>query len=189
MHEINDLVAQYGLLALFAGVILEGETVAMTGGVLAHRGLLVVWQVWAVIAAAAFCSDLGWFFTGRRFGGHPLVQRMMRREGVSRVMARVHDNPRKLTAVFRFIPGLRILGPLALSQSPLTARVYVGMVAVTDCIWSAIFTAAGLGVGAVLVRLLGGGHRTEHILIGAGVLILAAIAATWWFYVHRWRRG
>ena len=49
--DLNALIAQFGLIALFLGCFLEGESAAITGGVLAHGGFLPLWQVVIAIAA------------------------------------------------------------------------------------------------------------------------------------------
>ena len=73
-QNVDDLISNYGLLAVFFGSLMEGETVAITGGVMAHRHLLVLWQVTVVVTVAAYLSDLTVFSlagdtaTARGFG-------------------------------------------------------------------------------------------------------------------------
>ena len=51
---IETLVAKYGLLAILLGAGVEGEAVVVTGGVLAHRGLVP-------LIPACICAAVGSF--------------------------------------------------------------------------------------------------------------------------------
>lgn len=51
--DMSALVAQYGLFAVFAGTLLEGETVLAQAGYAAHRGYLDFATLWAPLDASA----------------------------------------------------------------------------------------------------------------------------------------
>lgn len=179
MNQIDTLVSDYGLIALFLGCFLEGESVAITGGVLAHRHLLVLWQAIAVIAAGGFCSDMMYFLLGRRFRDHRWVQSFSRRPGVTHVLAAVARNPRRVAATFRFIPGARIITPLALAHSTIAPATYLGITAITAIVWATVFGLVGHGIGSALHLLFGGAH-THYVLIATALgLLAAALLAVW----------
>lgn len=54
---IESLIAAYGLPAIFLGAGIEGETVAVLGGVVAHAGTLPLWQVFAAVGLGSFLAD------------------------------------------------------------------------------------------------------------------------------------
>lgn len=68
---LEQFVSDYGAFGLFAGAGLEGETVAMLGGVLAHRGLLDFWTAVLAVAAGSFLTGQIFFLAGRRFRKSP----------------------------------------------------------------------------------------------------------------------
>lgn len=179
--SLDAIISHYGLIALFVGCFFEGETVAIAGGVMAHRHLLVLWQVVAVVITAAFLADLTAFVVGRRFSDSLLVRRVLAKPAVAKVMARVAAHPRRFASMFRFIPGLRILGPVALAQSPLPVAVFAAHAAVSAVVWGALYTVVGHAVAEVLVRLFG--EDLHRVLLGAGVLLVLAVAGLW-----LWRR-
>ena len=39
---IHEFIERYGLLAIFAGTVLEGETAVILGGFFAHQGLSLI---------------------------------------------------------------------------------------------------------------------------------------------------
>lgn len=73
---LEQLVSDYGAFGLFAGAGLEGETVAMLGGVLAHRGLLDFWTAVLAVAAGSFLTDQIFFLAGRRFRNSSWVRKL-----------------------------------------------------------------------------------------------------------------
>jgi membrane protein DedA with SNARE-associated domain len=183
--SLDAIISHYGLIALFVGCFFEGETVAMAGGVMAHRHLLVLWQVVSVVVVAAFLADLTCFVVGRRFSGSRLVRRVLARPAVARVMQRVEAHPRKFASVFRFIPGLRILGPVALAQSRLPLAVFALHAGASALVWGALYTVAGHAVAEVLVRIFGE-ERHRILWIAGGLLVLAT--ASYWLW-RRFGRG
>ncbi|WP_109465193.1 DedA family protein [Albibacillus kandeliae] len=186
MHDIDALVAHYGLFALFAGCFLEGETLAVTGGVLAHRHLLILWQVIAVVAAGAFCSDMFYFLLGRRMRENALVRKLREHRRMGRLLGLVDRAPRRIAAITRFVPGLRIAGPLTLAQTRIGTGEYALIAAGAALCWSVVFTSVGHVVGQALVWLFGGAHRTEHIVfIGIGLTLFLCAYVVWRNF--RWR--
>jgi membrane protein DedA with SNARE-associated domain len=183
--SLDAIISHYGLIALFLGCFFEGETVAIAGGVMAHRHLLVLWQVVAVVISAAVLADLTAFLVGRRFSGSRLVRRVLARPAVVLVMQRVHEHPRKFASMFRFIPGLRILGPVALAQSTLSVGVFAAHAVVSALVWGGFYTVVGHAVAEVLVRIFG--EDRHLILLVAGALLVLGVIALW--LRRHWRRG
>ncbi|WP_102109339.1 DedA family protein [Oceaniglobus roseus] len=180
---IDTLVSDYGLAAIFFGCFLEGETVAITGGVMAHKHLLVHWQVTAVAACAAELADSTVFLLARRYRDLSFVRRTLARPTAQRLIARVDRRPAPYAFATRFIPGLRIAGPMMLAQSRLGTPAYLAIALCAATLWSAIFTSLGVVVGGLL-RLLGAPHRAEHILVGAAAILVLVLLWHW----HAWRR-
>ena len=69
--SIELLITRYGLAAVFLGAGIEGETMVVTGGLLAHGGLMPVTGVAIAAAAGSFVADQLFFAAGRRFRDHP----------------------------------------------------------------------------------------------------------------------
>ena len=175
MESIDQLVAQYGLWAVFLGCFLEGESIAVTAGVLAHRHLLVFPQAVMAVALGAWCADVFFFWIGRRFRDATLVTRLRKTRGIEKVLAMVGRGPLKFAAVFRFIPGMRILGPLALAQSSISTMAYPGLTAVSSALWALVYTSTGHLLGTLIARLFGHMHRTELILAVAGAVFAGGL--------------
>ncbi len=177
-ENIESIIAQYGLIALFVGCFLEGETAALTGGVLAHRGLLGFGSVAVVVTLGAWTSDQFFFWIGRRHRDHALVKRLSRRRGVSHILDMVALRPLWVTAIYRFIPGMRILVPLALSQSPMRWLPYGAVTLVTCSIWALFYTGMGRAIGTLIARLYGQRHRVDLLVVTVSLIILVMLVLT-----------
>ena len=65
---LDTLVLRWGYLAVGVGTMLEGETVLLAAGAMAHKGLLAL--PWVMVSAflGGVANDLMWFFVGRHAG-------------------------------------------------------------------------------------------------------------------------
>lgn len=181
--DFNTLIQHYGLIALFFGCFLEGETAALAGGVLAHKDLLVLWQVIAVMTFGAMLADSSFFLLARRYRAARWVQAALRKPTIGWIMAQIDAHPHRLASVYRFIPGMRILGPVALAQSRMSTAEFLLRALVSCALWATFYAVVGNAVGALLVRVFGHNvHRAEVI----GLLIL--VVAVGFVALRRYRR-
>ena len=63
--SVTELVSHYGYIAVAVGCLLEGETVLLTAGFAAHRGMLDLPAVLAVAFVASALGDQIFFQLGR----------------------------------------------------------------------------------------------------------------------------
>lgn len=169
-----DLVAQYGPLAVFVGTFLEGETLVLVAGFLAHQGVLDPVAVAVAAFAGSVAGDQMWFFLGRRHADHPLVRRLRRQPVFDRVLAAVEDHPRKFILSFRFLYGLRAISPVALGLTRVKLRTFAPLNALSAAIWAAAFTAIGYFSGQAIEAMWGHVQAVEHRLL---IVALVAVAA------------
>lgn len=168
--DLPGLVASYGLWAIGAGAILEGETMVLLGGFFAHRGALDPVAVWVVAAIAAFAGDQFWFWLGREHGRR-LLERVPRlAAGVAKADPAVARHPVLAAISVRFLYGLRLAGPIALGMTSIPAPVFAAANAVGAAAWAALFTMLGWSFGLAATRLLADIGRHE------GWLALALLA-------------
>lgn len=179
---MEDFIATWGLLAIFAGTSLEGETAALAGGLLAWRGVLVTWQVVLVAALGAFFADFSVFTIARRSGAHPRFQRILTYPKAQTVLARINRNATGVACVYRFIPGMRILVPVALAQSQMASVKFGAIAAVAALLWAFIYVVLGqtLSLAVLYVfNLPAQTHQVLMVLLAALLLILGAVLRLW----------
>jgi membrane protein DedA with SNARE-associated domain len=173
---IEALLARYGLLAILLGAGIEGEAAVISGGVLAHRGLVPLWGAMLCAAAGSCVADQLWFLAGRRFREHRWVAAARRRPAFDRALHLLERYPTAFILAFRFVYGMRTVSPIAIGTSRIPARRFVPLNMVAAAIWGPLFTLLGYWFGNFLDPWLHrlAGHAPALIL---AALVLAALGA------------
>ncbi|AXJ95116.1 MULTISPECIES: DedA family protein [unclassified Sphingomonas] len=179
---LAQLIAHYGLPALFVGAAVEGETVVVAGGIAAHQGLLPLVGAMIATATGSFAADQAWFALGRRFRNHRLVRRAREKPAFAKATDWLERWPIGFIFAFRFIYGFRTISPIAIGTTKVPAKTFVLVNAASAIVWGITFTTIGYLFGKAFERLIG--KVTGHLpwLLGGLALIAIAVAA-----VHWWR--
>lgn len=184
LPPIAELLSTYGYAVLLAGTFLEGETVLIVAGFLAHRGYMDIWLVMACAFFGSMAGDQLFFFLGRRHG-QPWLNRhegwRVRIERVDRLMARFGW---LVLLGFRFAYGLRTVTPFALGLSALPFRKFVAFNVCGALIWAIVVGGAGYVFGSALELFMDRLVHYEHFVV-AGILV-AGFAI--WIVRHWWKR-
>lgn len=176
ISELASLQA-FGPAAIFLGSGLEGQTVAIAGGVMARMGMMH-WQ-WALASACAGTAvmDQILFFLGRYGRSTRLVKRMAGKPAVARAMGFVESNPFAFVMSFRFVFGLRAAGPVVAGLSAMGIGVYTALNLAAAALWAALFTGGGFVFGETLQHWLEHPTLKSNLIAGAlGLTVAAAFA-------------
>lgn len=183
--SIETIIAKYGLAALFLGAGLEGETVVVAGGLLAHKGLLPLPGAMAAAAAGSFVADQIFFSAGRYFRGQAWVKKVQQKPLFAKALGLLERHPIGFIFAFRFIYGFRTISPIAIGTTQVRTKLFVVINAVAAVVWGIVFTGIGCLFGhsfeKLLDRFLPHGHR-----VWVAAAVVAAITAglgAW----HLWR--
>ncbi|MGE7204788.1 DedA family protein [Sphingomonas sp. NPDC019816] len=185
--SIEAIVARFGVVAIALGAGLEGETAVVTGGILAHQGL-VAWPL-AVVAAAvgSFLADQIFFTIGRRARDGRWVGRLRQRRVYARVMTMMEKHPVGFIFAFRFLYGLRTISPVAIGTSDVPTRLFVAVNAVSAACWASLFIGIGYLFGEAFQELAARWRPSlPHILMAAALVMIAA--AIGWGLRTLWQR-
>jgi len=174
MNAIHAFLVSYGLIVVYLGVIIEGESVLIAAGFLAHQGVMNPFAVFLAAFAGSLTGDQLLFYAGRFFADSQLVRRQTERPLFASVLARVQRNPVLFTLSVRFIYGARTIGPLALGIAGVRPLLYTSLNIVAAAVWAALFTLLGYLCGQTIERFSGRLHA-EHKLVVAGLLCLGAL--------------
>ncbi|UIJ73169.1 DedA family protein [Aurantimonas sp. HBX-1] len=174
--NLADLIAHYGLAALFVGSGLEGETVVVFGGLMAHRGFFGFGPAVLAAAAGSFIADQIFFALGRRYRDTRLVRRIRERPGFRRALRTFERYPNLFIFGFRFVYGLRTVSPVAIGTTDVSAWRFVAVNAVAACTWAATFVSLGYLFSRSIEAVMGRLGPVEHWAIGAvGVALLLVL--------------
>src|SRR5215472_18090019 len=104
---MDELVSQYGYLAVFIGTFFEGETILVLGALAAHRGYLDLPFVVLCGFSGSLIGDQLWFYLARRYGKRFLERRPSWRHRTDRALALLDKYDTLFILSFRFLYGLR----------------------------------------------------------------------------------
>lgn len=182
--DLPALTAQYGLLAVFVGACLEGETVLLLAGAAAHLGLLDLRAVIAVAALGAFTGDSFFYFFGRRLGPRLTQRHAWLARFVPRVDRLIERWRWGAVIAVRFMYGLRMAGPMLIGAGSMSPRTFLAANAVGALLWATVVGGLGYTAGRAVEPLLADVAGAEKFLLGA--VLVAGVAA---FIVRRRRRS
>jgi membrane protein DedA with SNARE-associated domain len=171
---IEALLARYGLLGIFLGSGIEGEAVVITGGILAHRGLVPLWAAMAASACGSCIVDQLWFFLGRYCRRYRWVQRIVARPAFERALRFLERHPTAFIFGFRFVYGMRTVSPIAIGTTAVPAARFLVLNALAAAIWGPLFTYIGFEFGKAIDPLL---HRLQRDALWAIVALAVVLTA------------
>lgn len=178
----SSLIAQYGYAALFAGCLLEGETVLILAGFAAHQGYLQLPWVMAIAMLGGFLGDQGYFWLGRWRGEWVLTRYPRLAPVFERARVLIERYHKYLIVGIRFLYGLRTAGPIAMGMSEIPAWRFMLFNALGAAIWAVGIGGAGYLFGQALELLLADIRKLEGSLLL--VMLFAGLLVWGW---RRWR--
>lgn len=188
MNEISVWIQQYGYVAVFLGTFVEGESIALLAGFLAHGGLLNLPLVMVISFVGSFCGDQTAFWLGRRYGSrwHPKSAMVQRRIAHTEQLLNRYQIPVLLG--FRFVYGIRNATPfVAGSITNIAWPRFILLNAVGAAIWATSIPAIGYYFGHTAESLLGSGKVYEtRVLVG---LVLAGLVIWLWRFLRARRQA
>ncbi|MGZ5157616.1 MAG: DedA family protein [Caldimonas sp.] len=180
---LADLLSHYGYLALFAGCLLEGETLLLLAGIAAHSGYLSLPVVVVVAFVGGTLGDQICFFLGRRYGEWLLGRWPHYEVPAARVRRLIERHSAWLIVGVRFMYGLRLIGPVVIGMSDVPAWRF----AVFNMIGAAIWALAVAGAGYLF------GHAIEWFLVNLELLekwaLVGLLAVVVMLLTVRWFRS
>ncbi|MHB1083462.1 MAG: DedA family protein [Thiobacillus sp.] len=160
--DLSTLIAQYGLVTVFGGSLLEGETVLLLAGYAVHRGYLDFAAVVAVAMLGAVIGDQVWFTLGRRQGARLTARRPWLDDKVQHALLLIERHPTKIILAMRFAWGLRTALPIAIGMSHIPWLRFLLLNVLSALVWAPLVAAIGYFFGALLARNVSSLHRIEH---------------------------
>lgn len=181
---LTQLLADYGYLAVFAGSLLEGESMLVLAGFAGHQGYLSFPLVVLIALCGGVLGDQFFFFLGRRYG-EQLIRRFPRwQPGAQRVNRMLLQHQVSVIVGVRFMYGLRIVGPLAIGMSEVPAWRFILFNVIGAALWAPLIAGAGYLFGQTLQWLFADIKRYEE----AALLLIIATALLFGLLRHLRRR-
>lgn len=184
---MESFFSSYGLVAVFLGAAIEGDASVIAGGALYQKGLFGFWHIVLTAALGAWISDMTIYWLARLSKGLTWVDRTAQAIHRNRLVSTLVSRPFLLAVTFRFLPGARTLGPVALATAGhVRGPAYAVITAAAALTWALILVVFGQVVTHLIEAALGQLRPHFHIAIW-GLAILASLAAAF-ILRRRWIR-
>jgi membrane protein DedA with SNARE-associated domain len=165
--SLSGLITDYGYVALFAGTLLEGETLLILAGFAAHQGYLQLHWVISIALLGGFLGDQIYFWVGRWRGGWVLSRFPGSVPVFGRAAALIERYHEVLIVAVRFLYGLRTVGPMAFGMSTVPGWRFMLFNALGASIWAVIIGGAGYLFGHAMELWLHDLKKIEEVLLFA----------------------
>lgn len=182
--SLEEVVIRYGYLALFVGTFLEGETILLIAGYLAHTGHLDL--LWVILAAflGSFSGDQTFFFLGRWKGLAFLARHPAWQQKAARAFALLSRFQVPVILGFRFLYGIRNVTPFVIGASGLRPRRFFVLNLLGALTWAIAFGCVGYNVGSVVESVLQRVAEYEQI----SLMVFCALALVYLLWPGRRKR-
>lgn len=184
MMPMENLIADYGYLAILVGTFLEGETVLVLGAVAAQLGYLELAGVMAAGFAGTVIGDQLYFFLGRRHGQAALRRYPHWQARADRVFVLLQRYGAGLIVGYRFLYGLRTVAAFVIGTSPIGTAKFIVFSVAGALIWTLTVAGAGYLFGQAIELVIGDIKRYELAVLGT---IAALATVVWLIYLYRAR--
>lgn len=182
--KMDEFLHQYGLIAVYFGMWIEGETILVITGFLAHQHVFPLWVAYPVAVSGALSVDHFVFLLGRMSGRMAFAQRLHVDESGARSWARRLGDSWLVFFLVRFVYGTRTPFVFYTGHTGMRWFRFIGREIPAVCVWCGVWLFFGNLLSNVLVRIMGRLHGHHRLMI---ILIVAALG-TVAFALLAWRR-
>lgn len=175
--DLQQIISDYGYLALFILTFLEGETVLVIAGFLAFQGKLDF--MWVVIIAflGTFAGDQTFFYLGRFKGIAFLEKRPLWHSKTDKVFDLLSRHQIKVVLGFRFLYGVRNVTPFVIGASRMNPLKFFVLNFLGALVWAIVVAYLGYQFGHLAEKMMGHIQKYEMYILGA--LIVGGLFLFW----------
>ncbi len=181
MHEsFTQIIEHYGTFGVFLVTTIEGEFGPLIGGSLAKLGKLDLITLLIACWFGATLSTTAFFAVGRSQREGRLVHKVTDMRAFALALKWIDRHPRLFCFVYRFIYGLRIVGPVTISLSHVRWQTFVLINTFASLLWAILGLAVGWYVGPHAARAVAYYFSEQPYVAGSIVVLIAMIGLISW---------
>ena len=172
--SLPQFLNDYGYWAVFAGSLLEGETILVLANWAASQGYLSLPVIIGIAFTGGTLGDQVFFWLGR-LCGKPLLAKLPHSDArVARIGALLVRFDAPLIICIRFMYGVRILGPIVIGSSHVLPWRFAAFNIIGAAIWAPLIAGVGYLFGRSIETLIP--QLNELQTIGVLAIICVAVA-------------
>ncbi len=183
--SFETIIERFGYWAILIGTALEGETILIVAGYLAHRGYLRLPYVICAAMLGTFIGDQTFFQVGHRFGEAFLARHPNWQARAAHVRRVFNRHRIALVMGFRFMYGIRTVSPFVIGMSGYSRKWFLVLNAASAAIWAIVIGGAGYVFGRVLESIFNQAKKVELLVI----FCIVAMGIAMWLWHLRFSRN
>jgi membrane protein DedA with SNARE-associated domain len=187
--DLAQIAADYGdyiYPIIFILTFLEGETLVIFGGVLAHQELINWWLLFFSAWIGSFCGDQFYFWVGRRWGKELLVRFPRWSPSAEAALEMLRRYNTWFILSFRFVYGVRNFASFAMGMAGVCPMRFLALNFLAAFVWALSFAGFGYVFGHALESVLGDLVETfGYVMLGVFVFVACLIT---FIHKHQQRR-
>ncbi len=149
---MEQAITEWGYFAVFLGSMIEGESVVLAAGFLAHEGYLSLPKIIAISFFGTLIADQGLYHLGRYQGVYLLTRFPRLKPRADRAFLLLHRYDVYFILAFRFIYGIRTISPLVIGASGVSPKRFIVLNVIAASIWAVLISLAGYFFGDVIMN-------------------------------------
>ena len=180
------ILSTYGYIALLIGTFLEGETILVAAGFLAHRGYLELpWVIFFAFMGSVVGDQL-YFFLGRAKGMDFIESRPRWQTKSAQVFALLQKHQIWVIIGSQFMYGMRTVTPFIIGASGINPVRFITWNSIGAGAWAIAVGTLGYLFGQTMEVFLGEAKKYESWIMALVFLIGIAI---WLIYFIKQRNS
>lgn len=185
--DLAQIAADYGdyiYPIIFILTFLEGETLVIFGGVLAHQGYLSWPLLFFSAWIGSFCGDQFYFWVGRRWGKDLLVRFPGWRPSAETALEMLCRYNTWFILSFRFVYGVRNFASFAMGMAGVPPLRFLALNFIAAFVWALSFAGFGYVFGEALEAVLGDLIETfGYVMLGVFIFVVCLIT-----FLHKYQQ-
>jgi membrane-associated protein len=191
--SLEDLIISIGYLGVFAiifaesglffGFFLPGDSLLLTAGLLASRGLMNIWILLIILPIAAILGDNVGYWFGKKTGPRIFNRensRLFKRKNLLAAKAFYDKHGGKTLVIARFMPFIRTFVPIVAGAVEMEYRKFFTWNVVGGILWGVGVTLVGYFIGVFFKDVVDPETLDKYFLI---LIFASALPAM----IHLWR--
>ncbi len=173
-NAIASFIKEYGVIAVFIGTFLEGESILIISGALASQSFLNPLYVWIAASLGAWSGHIVWFVIGKFFGKtsvDKIANRYNLSNKVNYIYALISSNKIKTVVLLQYLYGVRMIGALTFGISDIKLQ-WFSIAEIINCsIWAFVIGSIGFILGKTVSAFSHSAVYTIWIIASIVILI------------------
>lgn len=180
--SLETIISTFGYPAVLLGTFVEGETVLILAGFLAHQHYMSLPAVMICAFIGSFVSDQLYFYIGYLKGQKIIKKRKEWIKASGKISSLFQRHSSLVILGFRFALGFRMITPLILGATNVSPLYFLVLNLMSAALWAVVVSSLGFAFGRAIEAIIGDIKKYELLLI----ISLATAGCVVW--IVRWFR-